>query len=74
MWTERIAPPSLFLCDLCCPRKRHSGTSPPFVRSRTVTQPLQVRAAPKHGAPSLQATNSEQRVEFVDTSQRDLAD
>lgn len=35
---------------------------------------LQVPAAPKHRAPSLGAANSEQRVEFVDTSQKDLAD
>lgn len=34
----------------------------------SVTQSLQVQAAPKHGAPSLRATNTEQRVEFVDTS------
>lgn len=39
-----------------------------------VTQPLQVQAAPKHGAHLLGEANAEQRVEFVDTSQRDLTD
>lgn len=35
---------------------------------------LQVQAAPKHGTASLSAANSEQQVEFVDTSQKDLTD
>lgn len=39
-----------------------------------VTQPLQVQAAPKHGARLPGAAKAEQRVEFVDTSQGDLTD
>lgn len=67
--------PRLFLCDLHCPRNRCSGTSSSFTRSRTeCDSALQVQAAPKHAASSLRATNSEQRVEIVDTSQRDLTD
>lgn len=60
---------SITACDLLCLRNGAQVPTLPECDSA-----LQVQAAPKHSTPSLSAANSEQRAEFVDTSQKDLTD